>query len=163
MVSTGLSWWRRYLHCCRSSTRILRITKILKYLPTLILVVVALSQIYFVNFKDLSPWYGGGFGMFSTSDVGTNRRFVVYVYSEGIKRELTIPHKLGKLSTEVANFPIRSRINKFVSELLIFKDINSNEISHLELQLFKRKFDKLTLESEFSLYKTFRVDINNER
>ena len=101
--------------------------------------------------------------MFSTSDVGTNRRFVVYVYSEGIKRELTIPHKLGKLSTEVANFPIRSRINKFVSELLIFKDINSNEISHLELQLFKRKFDKLTLESEFSLYKTFRVDINNER
>ena len=101
--------------------------------------------------------------MFSTSDVGSNRRFVVYAYSDGIKRELTIPYRLGKLSTEAANFPIQSKINKFVSQLLIYKDINSNDITHLELQLFKRKFDKSTLESEFSLHRTYRLDMNNEK
>jgi hypothetical protein len=36
------------------------------FIPIIILVLVALNQLYLVNLNQLSRWKGGGFGMFST-------------------------------------------------------------------------------------------------
>ena len=44
-----------------------------QWLPSLLLVSVALHQVFLVHHTQLSPWLGGGFGMFSTTDVGTAR------------------------------------------------------------------------------------------
>ena len=45
--------------------------------PAAVLTIVALLQIVMVYRADLTPWEGGGFGMFSTLDYETNRRFLV--------------------------------------------------------------------------------------
>lgn len=44
-----------------------------------ILAAVAAMQIFLVNTTGLSPWKGGGFGMFSTIDSVTERRVVAHV------------------------------------------------------------------------------------
>jgi hypothetical protein len=44
-----------------------------------LLATVALVQIFLVNTTGLSPWKGGGFGMFSTIDSVTERRVVAHV------------------------------------------------------------------------------------
>jgi hypothetical protein len=46
-------------------------------IPAAALVCVALSQIFLVHSASLTPWRGGGFGMFSTTDRGTNRVLAV--------------------------------------------------------------------------------------
>lgn len=48
-----------------------------KWGPSALLAAVALFQIALVYTVDLTAWKGGGFGMFSTLDYGTNRRFYV--------------------------------------------------------------------------------------
>lgn len=48
--------------------------------PSALLTAVALIQIALVYTGDLTAWKGGGFGMFSTLDYGTNRRF----FAEGL-------------------------------------------------------------------------------
>lgn len=48
-----------------------------KWGPGALLTAVALVQLVMVCRADLTPWEGGGFGMFSTLDYGTNRRFLV--------------------------------------------------------------------------------------
>lgn len=54
--------------------------RIAKWGPSALLAAVALLQIALVYTADLTAWKGGGFGMFSTLDYGTNRRF----YAEGL-------------------------------------------------------------------------------
>ena len=118
---------------------------------------VAISQIYFVKIYNLSPWYGGGFGMFSTQDVGHNRRFIIYANSDGIKRELKIPKKLAKLSSETANFPRHSSLKKLGKELINEYKLNPDEINYLDFQFYKLDFNKNTLEVKYNLFKTYKV------
>ena len=44
-----------------------------KILPPVLLVIVAVSQIVVARTADLTPWKGGGFGMFATLDHGAYR------------------------------------------------------------------------------------------
>jgi hypothetical protein len=46
-------------------TKLLKIVE--KYLICIVLVLVALTQLYHSQFDRLTPWKGGGFGMFSTN------------------------------------------------------------------------------------------------
>ena len=45
-----------------------------RWLPAIILVSIAGNQVRLVHSRDLSPWRGGGFGLFSTIDRAAERR-----------------------------------------------------------------------------------------
>ena len=51
----------------------------MKALPAVLLVAMAVTQVVLTRTSDLTPWKGGGFGMFSTLDHGAHRRVVVVV------------------------------------------------------------------------------------
>ncbi|MGV2830120.1 hypothetical protein [Myxosarcina sp. GI1(2024)] len=51
-----------------------------RWLPSLILIGVALTQIYLARTASLTPWKGGGFGMFSAIDSPTMR----VIWAEGL-------------------------------------------------------------------------------
>ncbi|MBR8827921.1 MAG: hypothetical protein DSM107014_08465 [Gomphosphaeria aponina SAG 52.96 = DSM 107014] len=53
------------------------------WLPSLILIMVALGQIYLAQTANLSPWKGGGFGMFAAIDAPSMRVIV----AEGIDQK----------------------------------------------------------------------------
>ena len=65
-----------------------------RYLPVILLVVLASSQLYLVHTESLSPWAGGGFGMFSTPDAPRSRTVRAYVLTPGVRREVKIPDYL---------------------------------------------------------------------
>lgn len=54
-----------------------------RWLPAIILCGIASVQLYLANFDGLSPWKGGGFGMFSTVDSPPMR----LITAEGIDRD----------------------------------------------------------------------------
>lgn len=57
--------------------------KILKNLVPILLCLIALSQIYMVFTKNLTPWKGGGFGMFAMIDRMENRPVHITLSSFG--------------------------------------------------------------------------------
>ena len=51
---------------------------LLSYLPIILFVIIAVHHFYWVHYSHLSPWLGGGYGMFSTTDYGPSRYTNVY-------------------------------------------------------------------------------------
>lgn len=54
----------------------------IKWTPVVLLIVVAMNQQYLAHFRNLTPWKGGGFGMFSTVDTYTGRTLFVYLITD---------------------------------------------------------------------------------
>lgn len=96
--------------------------------------------------------------MFSTQDVGNNRRFVVYANSDGVRRELTIPDNFARLTSRASNFPIQRRLKKLGIELLKENGINPKEITSMDFQLYKLDFDKKTLSINYNLFETYKIN-----
>ena len=96
--------------------------------------------------------------MFSTQDVGNNRRFVVYANSDGVRRELTIPDNFARLTSLASNFPIQRRLKKLGIELLKENGINPIEITSMDFQLYKLDFDKKTLSINYNLFETYKIN-----
>src|SRR6185369_10909294 len=61
------------------------------YLPSVVLIGVACTQLWLAHAASLTPWSGGGFGMFSTADTRGNRHLHAFAIRLGIRRELAIP------------------------------------------------------------------------
>jgi hypothetical protein len=60
------------------------------WLPGFLLIAVAISQIVLATTADLSPWKGGGFGMFSTIDGTASRDLRIFAEAPGRSEQLEI-------------------------------------------------------------------------
>jgi len=87
-----------------------RIEAWLRWLPALLLVVVALHQIHLVERRGLSPWSGGGFGMFSTPDAAATRHLHVFVLRPGLEREVAVPDALEDALRRALALPTDDRL-----------------------------------------------------
>lgn len=65
----------------------------------------------------LSPWKGGGFGMFSTVDAPAARFLRIYLVTSQGKTQVKCPSWLGNLATEVRTIPTKNRILRLAREL----------------------------------------------
>jgi hypothetical protein len=74
-------------------------------IPTVVLVIVAVTQVVLAKTADLSPWKGGGFGMFATTD-GTASRYVrLFVDAPERSEELNVPDSLDFAAARAELFP----------------------------------------------------------
>ena len=63
----------------------------LSWLPVILLVAGVVNHLWQVHRHELSPWLGAGFGMFSTTDVDSNRQVYLSVLLEdGSKVQLAL-------------------------------------------------------------------------
>jgi hypothetical protein len=88
-----------------------------QWLPVLILVCVALNQQRLAHTAHLSPWSGGGFGMFSTTDAPTDRHLHVYALSPSLRRELSLPAALEEEGRRALSLPSERRLHKLAGEI----------------------------------------------
>lgn len=85
------------------------------YLPIIILFIMALNQFRLVYTKDLSPWLGAGFGMFSTTDSISSRYLFLYGKKTSDElHQLAIPKKLEDFAERVRGLPDKY----FMAELI---------------------------------------------
>jgi hypothetical protein len=74
-------------------------------IPTALLMGVAVMQVVLAKTADLSPWKGGGFGMFATTD-GTASRYVrLFVDAPERSEELNVPDSLAFAAARAELFP----------------------------------------------------------
>ncbi|WP_293121238.1 hypothetical protein [Moorena sp. SIO4G3] len=82
-----------------------------------LLATVALVQQYASHQLSLTPWKGGGFGMFSTLDSPAARFLRIYIVTDKGKTQVNLPKWLGKLATEVRTIPTKNRLLRLTREL----------------------------------------------
>ena len=73
--------------------------------PTLLLLTVAAGQMVMARTSDLSPWKGGGFGMFSSVDGSPFRWTRIYVSAPERSEELALPPSLADQADRVVTWP----------------------------------------------------------
>ena len=71
----------------------------------LLLCAVACVQIYLALTNTLSPWKGGGFGMFSTVDSPDARFLRIYLINDNEETAVILPDSLKTLGREVQTIP----------------------------------------------------------
>ena len=74
-------------------------------LPAVLLAVVAATQIVLTQVQMLSPWKGGGFGMFSTLDERPFRYVRMFVRAPERSEELAVPPSLEELAASAEILP----------------------------------------------------------
>jgi hypothetical protein len=73
--------------------------------PTALLVAVAAAQMAFARTSGLSPWKGGGFGMFASVDGVPFRWVRLYVTAPDRSEELAVPPSLEERVHRVVTWP----------------------------------------------------------
>jgi hypothetical protein len=79
----------------------------------LLLLALALAQIGGWLAFDLSPWKGGGFGMFSSNDHGAFRQVRVFEQGEAGERRVAVPSELDRLRRHVREIPREANLRQF--------------------------------------------------
>ena len=74
-------------------------------LPAAMLVTVASVQVVLTRTAGLTPWKGGGFGMFSTTDDSGRRRVRVFVTAPDRSEEIAISPSLEDAAARAAVLP----------------------------------------------------------
>jgi len=114
-------------------------------LPALLLVAVALHQLWLTRHADLNAWSGGGFGMFSTIDGWGARHLHARALSPSILQEVAIPPELRDELRRTLALPSDERLAAFARALAphVPRDLEAPE--SLRLDVFTRRYDPDTL------------------
>ena len=112
-----------------------------RWLPPILLLLVAGNQLWLAHSDALSPWSGGGFGMFSTTDSPAHRHVHAFLENEGSRRELFIPRELYEANRRAATLPTRERLSGFADQLLSSETDDRVRWDALEIQVWGVEYE----------------------
>jgi len=119
--------------------------RLLRWLPPTLLLAVALNQHRLVMRDGLTPWCGGGFGMFSTLDGRAARHLHAYAVSEGILSELAIPASLEEQAQAAEALPSQARLDALARALAPFAESEFEPPESIRVDVFITRFANPTL------------------
>jgi hypothetical protein len=128
--------------------------KTLGWLPCILLLAGAINHFILVQTGNLSPWLGGGFGMFASTDVGPSRLLVVTAVKEN-GDEYTVPlnGKLKKLKYRARGLPGRSQLEELARatwDKLQKKPVDETEspLASLRIEVWKTRYQASSLQPQ---------------
>ena len=86
--------------------------------PTALLIAVASAQMVLARTADLSPWKGGGFGMFAAVDGLPFRWVRLYVFAPERSEEIALPLSIADLANRVATWPHRRAMDSLARAVI---------------------------------------------
>jgi hypothetical protein len=110
----------------------------------LLLLGLAFAQIAGFAAFGLSPWKGGGFGMFSTNDHGGFRSVRVVELAASGERRVVLPERLERLQRHAREAPRRTTLERLAAELR--RDEGS--LGPLRVEVWRTRFSPADLTPE---------------
>ena len=95
----------------------IRGSHIVQHVGPLLLIAVALGQATLARVAALTPWKGGGFGMFSTTDTPGARAVRVYLELDGRLTRAIVPPRFSTLASSIRSAPTASRLGRLADSL----------------------------------------------
>lgn len=94
---------------------------------------------------DLSPWLGGGFGMFATIESRGEHHVVALLETPGLTRPLAHPEELEELERHVRAFPTVARLQTLAERWMDHENARYEMGGKLRLELWQIRRDPVTL------------------
>jgi len=89
----------------------------LRELPSALLVLLAVAQISLAFGAGLSPWKGGGYGMFATNDHGAFRSVRAYALRAAGEERLELPDELRRAELRARELPTAGELRRYAAAL----------------------------------------------
>jgi hypothetical protein len=123
--------------------------------PAALLAIVAVAQIALSRHADLTPWKGGGFGMFSTLDHGAFRGVSVIVDGPERSETLEIPPSLEVLAARAANAPDQWLLRRLADGVAAREARYGRPVTRVTVHVWKTSFARDTLHATEHRLRTF--------
>jgi hypothetical protein len=137
-------------------------TKVLASIPAVVMVTVAAVQLRLVEQAQLSPWKGGGFGMFATTDGGPNRRVRMYMVRDGLEQPVKpASPALRKLAEQAGTLPTPSMLERLAKAMGAQARAEHHEVERVRVEVWRRTFAR-TLASEQVLLTQATVELDED-
>jgi len=115
------------------------------FVAPVLLVAVALCQIALVTTGGLTPWKGGGFGMFSTLDHGAYRGVDVVIEAPDRSEAQEIPPSLEDLAARSATYPSDWLLRRLAEGIVARERRYERAVTTVKLTVWRTEFDPRTL------------------
>ena len=129
-------------------------------LPVALLLSVACVQIVLTRTSGLSPWKGGGFGMFSTTDDSGRRHVRVFVSAPDRSEEIAITPSLEDAAARAAVLPSDGQLTRLARRVVDRERRYHRSVQTVRIETWRIVYAPGTLAATPNLTRefTFRVD-----
>jgi len=135
------------------------------WIPAIVLIAVALTQIVLARTAALSPWKGGGFGMFATTDGMAFRYVRVFVvrpeHSE--EEELDIAPSQTDAAARAQLFPSDTMLNRLALAVVKRERRYNRLVSAIRLEVWRTEFTTGSLEATDRPLRVFTLHVDKSR
>lgn len=128
---------------------------LLRAIPPVLLAVVAVTQIALSRTIALTPWKGGGFGMFSTLDHGAYRGVDIVVEAPDRSETLEVPPSLEVAFARAAACPSDWLLRDLAEGVVARERRYQRPVSRVRLTVWRAEFDRMTLRPTERALRTF--------
>jgi hypothetical protein len=108
--------------------------------PAGLLAIVASAQIVLTHVTPLSPWKGGGFGMFATLDGRPFRYVRVFVRAPERSEELAVPASLEELAASAEILPSDYRLERLARGVVAREHRRGRPAEEVQLDVWRTEF-----------------------
>jgi len=129
-------------------------------LPVTLLMSVAVAQVVLTRASGLSPWKGGGFGMFSTTDDAGRRSVKVFVTAPDRSEEIAVSPSLEDAAMRAAVLPSDGQLTRLARRVLERERRYNRPVEILRIETWRVVYAPGTLTATLQLVRdsTYRVD-----
>jgi hypothetical protein len=128
-------------------------------LPSLILIIVAVSQVALARTVALTPWKGGGFGMFSTLDHGAFRGVDVVVEAPDRSEAQEVPPSLEEMAARAATCPAEWLLVRLAEGVVARERRYERPVTRVTLTVWRTDFNPATLHATEKASRVFVYDV----
>jgi len=129
-------------------------------LPVWLLVVVAGAQVALARSAALTPWKGGGFGMFSTTDDAARRRVRVFVTAPERSEEIAIAPSLEDAARRAEVLPADYQLSRLAKGVVARERRYARPVETVRIEAWRIDYAPNTLAATSRLIREYeyRVD-----
>jgi hypothetical protein len=127
----------------------------IRYLPQALLLLVFASQLVLVRVSALTPWKGGGFGMFSTLDHGAFRRITAVVEAPHRSEAVDIAPSLELAEARAVTCPADWLLRRLAAGVAARERRHERPVDTVRLTVWRTEFDRTTIQPTERAIRTF--------
>ena len=133
------------------------------FVAPVLLIAVALCQIGLAKTSGLTPWKGGGFGMFSTLDHGAYRGVDVVIEAPDRSEAQEIPPSLEELAARTAAYPADWLLRRLAEGIVARERRYERAVTTVKLTVWRTEFDPRTLAATERTLRAFVYQVPNQQ
>jgi hypothetical protein len=128
-------------------------------MPAVLLILVAVVQVILAKTANLSPWKGGGFGMFATTDGTAFRHVRIFVEAPDRSEELEIAPSQEDAAARSQLFPTNPMLTRLARAVVEREKRYDRPVNTVRLEVWRTEFRPGSLEATDRMLRTFTFHV----